>query len=139
MFVVDTNVLLYAVHTSSIQHDSASAWLRNPGSGELLGLPWQSLLGFVRISTNPRVFQRPLDAAEAMRIVTAWLDHPSVVVPEPTPRHATILAGLLETSGTAGNLTSDAHLAALALEHGGAVATYDRDFSRFGVRVVVPG
>jgi len=139
VLVVDTNVLIYAVHSASSRHDVASRWLRAAGHGaEVLGLPWQSLLGFVRITTDPRVFAAPLAASEAMAIVQDWLAHPAVVVPEPTARHATLLAGLLTESGTAGNLTSDAHLAALALEHGGSVVTFDRDLARFGVPVLVP-
>lgn len=139
MLVLDTNVLIYAVHERSAQHSEARAWLTGTLAGsEIVGIPWQSALGFVRITTNPRVFSKPLPVEEALGAVRSWLAHPRVTVPEPTRRHLDILAGLLETAGTAGNLTADAHLAALALEHGGAVASFDRDLARFGVRVVVP-
>lgn len=140
MKVVDTNVLIYAVTEGSTQHEPCREWLTSALSGsEGVGLPWVSLLGFVRISTNPRVFDQPLAAAQAMDLVQVWLAQPAAVALEPTARHASVLAGLLTQSGSAGNLTTDAHLAALAIEHGAEVVTMDRDLARFGVGVVVPG
>ncbi|MCV7191807.1 type II toxin-antitoxin system VapC family toxin [Mycolicibacterium brumae] len=139
MNIVDVNVLLYAVNRQSAQHSAAHSWLsgqlRGPGT---VGLSWTALLGFVRIATNPSILPRPLRPAEAFDIIDAWLASPAAVVVEPTSRHLAILRGLLTEFGTAGNLTSDAHLAALAVEYGGVVVTFDRDFARFGVDTVTP-
>ncbi|HQR25477.1 MAG TPA: type II toxin-antitoxin system VapC family toxin [Nocardioides sp.] len=139
MKIVDANVLLYAVNEDTPPHDACRTWLQQALTGtEAVGLPWTSLLAFVRISTNPRVFAHPLTAAEASDLVLAWLSQPAAVTVDPTPRHAALLADLLRQAGTAGNLTNDAHLAALALEHNADVVTMDRDLARFQVRVVVP-
>lgn len=139
MVIVDVNILITAVHRSAALHGIASSWLSaRLGGGEPTGLPWMSLLGFVRIATHPRVFSSPLSPGQAMEVVEAWLAAPSVITPEPTPRHARILAKLLSTAGTASNLTMDAHLAALAIEYQASVATFDRDFLRFDVPVIVP-
>lgn len=98
------------------------------------------MLAFIRIVTNPRVFRQPLSTTDALDVMETWLAHRSTVVVEPTSRHYQVLSGLIRQVGTAGNLTTDAHIAALAIEHGGAaVVTFDRAFGRFGVRVVVPG
>ena len=140
MLVVDTNVLIYAAHTGSRQHAATTRWLADVmGGPEILAVPWVAALGFLRITTHPRVFAEPFTPDEARESLQAWWSHPSVAVAEPTTRHAHVLAGLLRESGTAGNLTIDAHIAAIAVEHGAAVATFDRDLARFGVRVVVPG
>lgn len=140
MNIVDVNVLLYAVNSSSRQHEPAHTWLTHElASTGTVGFAWTAILGFVRIVTNPSVLPHPLTTAQAFDVVDIWLAAPNAVVVEPTTRHLAILRGLLDTAGTAGNLTSDAHLAALAVEFGGAVATFDRNFERFGVDVVVPG
>lgn len=102
-------------------------------------MPWVSLLGFIRISTHPRIMENPLTAEQAMAVVSTWLSPPRVVTPEPTARHGSLLAGSLAESGTGANLTNDAHLAALALELNATMVTFDRDFVRFAVRVLVPG
>lgn len=90
-----------------------------------------------------RCMRRPAESAltcrRALDVMGTWLAHRSTVVVEPTSRHSVVLSGLIREVGTAGNLTTDAHIAALAIEHGAAVATFDRDFGRFGVRIVVPG
>lgn len=139
MIVVDTNVLLYAVNSRAPQHERTVHWLDQAlKESQVLGLPWVAALGFIRISTNRRVFPTPLTPEEALGAVRTWHAHPAVTVPEPTARHLAVLSGLLLESGTAGNLTTDAHLAALAIEHGASVATFDRDLARFGVTVVVP-
>lgn len=95
-----------------------------------MALPWHSLLAFVRISTNPRVFERPPSLAEAWRIVEKWLAAEPTWVPSPTERHAEILAKTLRFVDRP-SLVSDAHLAALAIEHGLQLCSTDRDFSRF--------
>jgi len=139
MKIVDANVLLYAVNADSAHHDSAQRWLTSSlGGNEALGFPWVSLLAFVRVSTNPRIFASPLLISAAFDLVDSWLGQPPSTVPAPTARHAALLRGLLEQTGAAGNLTTDAHLAALAIEHSADVVTFDRDFARFAVRVHIP-
>lgn len=139
MNVVDVNVLVYAVNSASKQHRAANRWLAGAlGGTGTVGFAWTALLGFVRICTSRSVLPNPLTSEQAFDLIDGWLAAPGAVVVEPTTRHRGILRGLLTTAGTAGNLTSDAHLAALAIEYGGAVATFDRDFDRFGVTVVVP-
>jgi uncharacterized protein len=139
--VVDANVLLYAVDRAGAHHQEARTWLDASLAGaEAVGLSWAVLLAFIRVGTNPSVFPRPMDADEACAQVEAWLDAPAAVVLEPTGRHAHLLCGLLRETGTAGNLTTDAHLAALAIDHDADVVSYDRDFGRFaGVRHRLPG
>ena len=139
MKIVDANVLLYSVNSSSTQHAPARRWLSSALAGsEAIGFPWVSLLAFVRLSTNPRVFGSPLSIASAFDLVDSWLAQPPATIVAPTARHPAVLRGLLEQAGTASNLTTDAHLAALAVEHGADVVTFDRDFARFAVRVHRP-
>jgi toxin-antitoxin system PIN domain toxin len=139
MIIVDTNVLLYAVNNDSRQHDPAHRWLTNAlGSTDTVGFCWAVLLGFVRISTHQAIMPNPLRVEDAFDVIDAWLDSSRAIVVEPTTRHRHILRGLLTQSGAAGNLTTDAHIAALAIDHGATVATFDRDFARFNVPVVVP-
>lgn len=140
MVVVDVNVLLYAIDQRAAHHATSHRWLTEvlnaPGS---IALTWPVLLAFVRIATNPRVWPRPLSAPEALDYVEQWIAAPGTTMLEPTTRHAAVLRGLLLESGTAGNLTSDAHLAAIAVEHGLGVCSYDNDFERFnGVKRVRP-
>jgi toxin-antitoxin system PIN domain toxin len=139
--VVDANVLLYAVDSTSAHHDQARAWLDHALSGaEAVGLAWIALLAFVRISTSPLIRSTPMNADDAMSQVQAWLGAPAAVVVQPTARHAAVLGGLLHEAGTAGNLTTDAHLAALAIEYGAQIVSYDRDLARWpGVRQRLPG
>lgn len=119
MILVDANLLLYAHVGSFPQHSRARDWLDTRLNGNArVGLPWQSLLGFLRIATNPRVFQRPEPMGEAWRQVAAWLDCEVVWIPEPTERHRDILESILTTAGVQANLGPDTHLAALAIEHG---------------------
>ncbi len=140
MFVVDTNVLIYAANSAAAQHRAANDWLTAAlRGGETVGYPWVSLLGFVRIVTNPRVMPRPVTVADALAAVQSWIMPPNAVLLEPGPRHLDLLAGLLTGSGTGGNLTTDAHIAALALDTRGRVVTFDRGFARFGVEVLIPG
>lgn len=140
MILLDTNILIYAAHAGGAHHARTTAWLQGTiADHQVLGVPWVTILGFIRISTNPRVFPSPFTGDEACTVVTVLMSHPAVSVVEPTPRHLSVLTGLLRDSGTAGNLTTDAHIATLALEHRAKVASFDRDLGRFGVEVVVPG
>jgi hypothetical protein len=128
----DVNLLLYAYDASSPQHERAKPWLEERlSSAEAFGFAWVTLLAFVRLVTNPRVFASPLRVEESLDIVDMWLAAPSATVLHPGPRHAVLLRQLLEPLGTAGNLTTDAHLAALALEHDAELCSADADFSRF--------
>jgi len=132
VLLVDANVLLYAVNEEAGEHAAARNWLRRAlGGGEAVAFAWTVVLAFLRVSTHPAVFPRPLAAAQAAEVVERWLETPPALTLEPTRRHLPLLRGLLERSGTAGNLVGDAHLAALALEHGATVVSFDRDFARF--------
>lgn len=132
MRIVDANVLLYAVNSRASHHEPSRAWLDGALSGQdRVGLAWLPMLAFVRLSTSPRVFPSPLSPAQAMSRVQEWLRAPSAVVVHPTERHAAILDRLLTASGSGGNLTNDAHLAALAVEHRAEIVSYDTDFTRF--------
>lgn len=133
MKLVDANLLLYSVDAGSPHHDAARAWLDEQlSSDRSTAFAWATLLAFVRVSTNPRLYEHPLSVGEAMDRVDAWLGQPRSVVVSPGLRHARLMRTLLEPLGTAGNLTSDAHLAALALEHGAVLCSADHDFGRFG-------
>jgi uncharacterized protein len=132
VLLVDANVLLHAVNTDAPEHDQARDWLEvHLGSAQVVGFPWAVLLAFIRISTHGAIFPSPLSTDEAFTHVEQWLTRRNVIAVSPTTRHLSILRGLLEPLGTAGNLTTDAHLAALAVEHGASLVSFDRDFSRF--------
>jgi uncharacterized protein len=138
--VVDANVLLYAVNEAEPRHEQARGWLDGSLSGrETVGFAWMVLLAFLRLSTKVGLFPRPLSVDRAIKTLQAWVgDGPGVIV-QPTPLHLSVVAGLLKSTGTGGNLTNDAHLAALALEHDALVVTFDSDFQRFsGVRWAPP-
>ena len=132
MILVDANVLLYAQFADFPQHERAREWLEGqmnaPGR---IGIPWQTTLAFLRLSTNSRMFRRPLTTRTAWQQVTRWLEHPRVWIPEAGPDHAVILGRLLEQVQATGNLVPDAHLAAIAVEHGLTVCSSDADFARF--------
>lgn len=140
MKLPDLNLLLYAVDSRAPRHEQARRWLEEILSGtEAVGFAWAVLLGFVRISTSPAVFEQPLDPGEALDYVDGWLAQPVSTVLQPTERHAAYLRELLAPLGTAANLTSDAHLAALSIEHGAELCSCDSDFGRFpGVRWTDP-
>jgi toxin-antitoxin system PIN domain toxin len=130
--IVDLNVLLYATDTESAHHETAKAWLDDAMRGAgTIGLPTAVTVGFVRITTNPRIMRRPLKAAAAIEIVQGWLARSNVTVLEPTERHYAVLLELLEATGVGGNLVTDAHLGALAVEHGAELWSFDNDFDRF--------
>jgi uncharacterized protein len=136
----DVNVLLYAVDEGSARHQPARAWVEERLSGtETFALAWVVLLAFIRLTTSSRVFRSPLTTSEALDLVDGWLAQPCAIGVHPTSRHAAVLRELLEPLGTAGNLTTDAHLAALAIEHGAELCSTDGDFSRFaGLRWADP-
>lgn len=132
MILVDANLLLYAKISDYPQHIRTRLWLEAQINGNArVGLPWPSLLAFVRIATNPRVFEQPLSVHDAWGQVREWLDLPKIWIPSPTHQHAEILGELLLTTGSAGNLVPDVHLAALAIEHGLTLCSSDGDFGRF--------
>lgn len=132
MKLPDVNLLLYAMDTSSPRHAAARRWVEEQFSGtETVALAWMVLLAFVRLATQSRVFSSPLTGSDALDLIDEWLALPCVTVVHPTDRHAAHLRDLLAPLGTAGNLTSDAHLAALAIEHGATLYSCDADFSRF--------
>jgi uncharacterized protein len=140
MKLVDANVLLYAVNEASARHREARAWLDTSLRGsETVAFAWIALLAFLRLATHEAVFPKPLRPNDAIDVLRSWLAQPTAVVVEPTSRHLDVLAGFLSEVGTAGNLVNDAHLAALALEHGCELVSYDADFARFsGVRWLTP-
>jgi uncharacterized protein len=140
MVVVDANVLLYAVNEDSPHHEAARSWLDEALTGtQGVGLPWMVLLAFLRVVTNERILPDPLSVDDALEQVRRWVDAPASVTIEATARHLAVLAGLLGAVATGGNLVNDAHLAALAVEHGATLVSYDRDFGRFdGLRVHTP-
>lgn len=132
MRLPDLNLMLYAIDAESPRHEPAREWVEETLSGtEPVGFAWTVLLGFLRLSTNPAIFVSPLAVEEALDILDGWLAQPPARVVHPTPRHASLLRELLEPLGAAGNLTGDAHLAALALEHGAELCSCDTDFARF--------
>jgi hypothetical protein len=140
VIVVDANLLLYAYDSAAKDHARAREWLEETlSSPDPVGLPWACLLAFLRIGTNPRALARPFSIGEATAIVGSWLAQPCVTIAEPGERHWEVLSGLLAAGQIRGPLVSDAHLAALTIEHGATLATTDRDFSRFdGLRTVNP-
>jgi len=132
MNVVDANVLLYAVNSDAPHHESSRRWLDEALSGgAIVGFSWVALLAFVRLSTKIGVFPRPLTTDDATVYVDSWLAQPTARLVGPTARHLVVLADLLRPLGTGGNLVNDGHLAALSIEHRGAVVSWDNDFDRF--------
>jgi toxin-antitoxin system PIN domain toxin len=132
LILVDANLLLYAYHPKAPQHDASRVWLEEALSGaQLVRMAWVTVWAFLRISTNRRVFERPLSASEAEAAVSSWLAQPTVGILDPGERHWEILRRLMSDGQTAGPLVMDAVLAALAIEHGATLHTTDRDFARF--------
>jgi toxin-antitoxin system PIN domain toxin len=140
VILVDANLLIYAIDADSPHHAQSRRWLEETLSGDTsVGLPWLVVLAFVRITTRAGIMRNPLSPEQAVGFVDEWLAQPYVVLVGPSENHWAVLRNLLLATGTAGNLTSDAHLAALAIEHGCEIASADNDFLRFqGVVLVNP-
>jgi toxin-antitoxin system PIN domain toxin len=140
VIVVDANVLLYAYNPASEHHAACRRWLEDALNGsEQVGLPWQSVLAFLRIATNPRVFTRPLRAAEASAIVDQWFERPQALIVEPDAGYWSELKQQIDAAQATGPLVSDAALATLALQYGARLCTTDRDFTRFrGLQAIDP-
>jgi toxin-antitoxin system PIN domain toxin len=140
VILIDANLLIYAVDADSPHHKKARAWLEETLSGTTrVGLAWVVLLAFLRLTTHPSVMRRPLAVERALGYVDEWLGQPFVESVGPGEKHWPLLRTLLAATGSAGNLTSDAHLAALSLENGAEICSTDRDFGRFpGVRHLNP-
>jgi toxin-antitoxin system PIN domain toxin len=138
--LLDVNLLIYAVDEASARFDQAHPWVEATLTGpETVALAWMVLLAFLRVTTKPQIMTSPLTSDEALDLIDGWLDRPNTVVVHPTERHAVVLREILAPLGTAGNLVTDAHLAALAIEHGAELNSCDADFSRFaGLRWTDP-
>ena len=133
MILVDANLLIYAHVSTFAQHERARAWLDQRLNGVApVGLPWPSILAFLRVTTNPRIFEKPEPMQDAWRQAQAWLEAERVWMPQTTEHHQKILGDLLAAPGVHANLVPDAHLAALAIEHGLILCSTDGDFARFG-------
>ena len=132
MILPDVNILIYAYDQSSQWNSPAKRWWEDQMNGsQMIGLSWVTVLGFIRLLTNPRIYQNPYSPSEMLEIVKSWLEQPHVKIIHPSDRHFALLADLIKKAGTAGNLTTDAHLAALAIERGLILQTTDADFARF--------
>jgi uncharacterized protein len=133
MYLVDANILVYATDAAARQHDASRSWLddeltRGP---RYVGLPWPSILAYLRLVTNPRIYSPPAHPAEAWQRVEEWLVRPGAWIPAPGSRHRQLLGEIIENVGPTGNLVPDAHLAALAREHGLTIVSTDTDFGKF--------
>lgn len=132
MTILDVNLLLYAYDADAPQQARAERWLNDLLSGsEQIGLAWVTIWAFIRISTSSRILSKPLEPKKAFEIIAHWVAQPGVVVVQPGPRHAELLERLVLTYGAAGQLVTDAVLAALAMEQGAVLASTDQDFRRF--------
>ena len=140
MILPDANILLYAVNEASDQHGLALKALEEGFDGPRgVGFAWVAVLAFIRLSTRSGIFPMPLSVEDALGVSQEWMGHPKAQVLHPTDRHGEMLGRLLVAAGTAGNLTTDAHLAALAMEHDATILSFDRDFARFdGVPWITP-
>jgi uncharacterized protein len=140
VILLDANLLLYAYDADAREHNRARSWLERRLSGEeKVGFSWITILAFLRIVTSRRYESIPMTTAEASSIVDGWMEAPNVALLSPTEQHWAILSDLLPKSQARGPLIMDAHLAALAIEHGATLCTNDRDFLRFpGLKVEFP-
>lgn len=131
MILVDVDILVDATMATTAHHQPAREWLQERLSGTArVGLPWAALTGFVRVVAQPRAWERPLPVSDALAVVRSWLGRPCAWVPKPGPRHVALLSDLLGTQPSV-RLVSDAHLAAIAIEHGLELCSQDRDFARW--------
>ncbi len=132
MILLDVNVLINAVNTDSPLHVTAKRWMEAKlHAGEKIAIPWAVLKGFVRITTNARIIPKPLTLDEALQTIEGWVSLSNVSILHPTDRHMEVFTSLCRASNATGNLITDAHLAALAVEHGIQLASSDADFARF--------
>lgn len=132
MKLPDINLIVYAYDSDAPLNEPANEWLAQALSGtETIALSWAVMVGFIRIVTNPVIFAEPWGVREVIDEVESWLEQSCTTIVHPTDRHAAVLRDLLGPLGAAGNLTSDAHLAALAIEHGATLCSCDNDFGRF--------
>lgn len=140
MIVIDANLLIYAYDRSTPQHARAKAWLEEVLSGsDPVGIPWPVISAFVRVTTHPKISAHPWPMERAVAVVESWLALPQVWALSPADRHWALLRHLLVAGQVRGALTSDAHLAAITMEHGGVLYTNDVDFARFpGLQWVNP-
>jgi uncharacterized protein len=130
--LLDANLLIWAHHRQFPQHEAARAWLAETLTDvPHVAIPWPTILAFLRVSTHPRALTKPLSVGDAWQVVEGWLDRPNVTAPVPTDRHRQIFGRLLAKGRAAANHTSDAHLAALAIEWGFELQSADRDFTRY--------
>jgi toxin-antitoxin system PIN domain toxin len=132
VIIPDVNILVCAYNKDAKQHEAAREWWeRTLTQPQPVGLPWVTILGFIRISTQRRIIEHPMFTHDAIKRVRSWLELPNVEIISPGENHSDILFRLIEEVGTAGDLTTDAHLAALAIEHQGQIVSTDADFARF--------
>lgn len=133
MYLVDANILVYAADAGSEHHDAARDWLDEQAAGlpRSVGLPWPSLLAYLRLVTNPRIYSPPADPADAWQRIEDWLSRPASWIPVPGRGHQQALGEIMAATRPTGNLVPDAHLAALAREHGLSVVSTDSDFAKF--------
>lgn len=132
MIIPDVNLLVYGVNRDAPEHRRAKAWLEKAISGpDTIGFSWNVLLAFLRLTTRAGLLRNPLAPETSLDLIQTWLEQPSATEVHPGPAHLSILRELLSAAGTAGNLTSDAHLAAIAIEHGAELHSSDNDFGRF--------
>ena len=132
MRLVDANILIYAYDRGSKFHEKACSWLDDQLNGlPRTGIPWVSLLGFVRIISNPRIFEHPASIQEAWNQVMEWLQTRSAWIPQPTGHHAEVMNRIIGGMNLKANDVPDAHLAALAIEHGLTICSTDSDFARY--------
>jgi toxin-antitoxin system PIN domain toxin len=132
MILLDANILIYAVNRDAPLNRKAKAWLEAALSGpETIGFSWNVLLAFLRLTTRPGLFRQPLPVETSFDLITSWLNQPTATIVHPGSRHLPVLRELLRPLGSGGNLTSDAHLAALAIENAAELCSSDTDFQRF--------
>lgn len=132
MILPDINLLIYAYNQADIHHQDARNWWESLLNGtEPVAIPWMVSTGFIRLMTHPRVLEMPMAADHAVACVRSWMERPCVIIIEPGLKFADIFFACIDSAGTAGNLTTDAYIAALAIEHQAEIHSNDSDFDRF--------